>query len=102
MLLKPFLCLLIGRITSAKPLLVWDVDRSSTINTPPSALSSSGETEIALLRGDRGLPITTYSTGRNGNATNVYGGKGRMPHYHGSQVINGGLPQLGDLDEHLT
>jgi hypothetical protein len=49
-----------------------------------------------------GLPITKYNTGTNGISTNIYGGKGRMPHYHGIQVINGGLPQLGDLDEHLT
>jgi hypothetical protein len=74
----------------ADTVIVWDVDSSSAIDTPP-----------IVLRGDKGQPSTRYSTGWNGNATNIYGGKGRMPHVHGSTVVNGGIPQNGSLATHL-
>ena len=34
-------------------------------------------------------------------STNIYGGKGKMPHFRGEEAINGGLPQLGDMELHL-
>ena len=71
--------------------LVWDVDSSSMITTPPH-----------ILRGDKGLPVTKYNTANNGNATTIYGNKGEMPHYQGATIVNGGLPQLGNLTVHLT
>lgn len=70
---------------------IWDVDSSSNISTPDG-----------VIRGNRGLPITKYSRGYNGNATNIYGGKGLMPHFVGTTVINGGLPQLGNIKDHIT
>lgn len=69
---------------------IWDVDFSSSISTP-----------VGVIRGNRGLPITKYSAGYNGNATNIYGGKGLMPHYVGTTVINGGIPQLGNVEDHI-
>jgi hypothetical protein len=75
-----------------EPPFVWNVDRSGTVDTTP---------EGNIIRGDRGLPVTRYSNGRNGGAVNIYGGRGRMPHYLGERAINGGLPQLGDLAYHL-
>ena len=76
----------------SEPPFVWDVDRSGEINTSDVP---------GIVRGDHGLPVTQYSTGRNGFAVNIYGGKGMMPHFKGSEVINGGLPQLGSLKDHL-
>ena len=71
--------------------LWWSVDRSATIITPP-----------AVIRGDRGLPLTRYNLGNNGNVTNVYGNKGNMPKYHGGVPQNGGIPQNGSLEVHLA
>ena len=72
--------------------LWWSVDNSASIITPPSAL---------ILRGDRGLPVTQYNEGNNGNVTNVYGNKGNMPKYHNGEPQNGGIPQNGSLAVHL-
>jgi hypothetical protein len=97
----------------------WSVDSSSAVDTPNGVNSCDicGVDKVLLrvspagiLRGDRGLPETRYSTGWNGNSTNIYGGslwcsltknyllalffslgKGRMPHYVGSTAINGGM-----------
>jgi hypothetical protein len=77
----------------SEPPFVWDVDRSGEINT--------SQAPLGIVRGDRGLPVTQYSIGRNGVVVNIYGGKGKMPHYQGTEAINGGLPQLGSLEEHL-
>ncbi|CAK0907430.1 unnamed protein product [Prorocentrum cordatum] len=82
--------LLLFSVAAATPLIYWDVDSSADIDTP-----------AAILRGDRGLPVTQYSTGFNGNATNIYGGRGRMPHFQGATPINGGIPQHGNLSEHI-
>jgi len=71
--------------------LIWDVDKSSNVNTDG----------LPIVRGDKGLPEMRYSRGKNGNATNIYGGKGKMPHFRGTTAINGGLPQLGNLPLHL-
>ena len=76
-------------ITETYP-FIWDVDNSAPIETP-----------ACILRGSRGLPETLYNSANNGNATNIYGGKGQMPHFYGDEVINGGLPQLGNLSIHL-
>lgn len=77
-------------MAAATPLIYWDVDSSGDIETPE-----------LILRGDRGLPVTQYNKGNNGNATNIYGGRGRMPHFQGETAVNGGLPQHGNLSEHL-
>ena len=82
-----------GETHSREPPFIWDVDGSADINTSRAT---------GIMRGDRGLPVTQYNTGRNGFAVNIYGGKGKMPHFRGSEVINGGLPQLGSLEEHLS
>lgn len=77
--------------------IVWDVDLASNITTPTSPVGSRG---FRVLRGDRGLPANV--DGNNGNATNVYGRAGDMPHFSGNVPVNGGLPQLGNLTLHLT
>jgi hypothetical protein len=84
------LCLAISHPTFGFD-FIWDIDSSSNISTP-----------VGVTRGNRGLPITKYSHGYNGNATNIYGGKGLMPHFVGTTVINGGLPQLGSIEDHIT
>ena len=77
--------------TTTRPYhLWWSVDNSAALVTPPS-----------VLRGDRGLPLTNYNEGNNGNVTNVYGNKGNMPKYHAGEPQNGGIPQNGSLEVHL-
>jgi hypothetical protein len=70
--------------------LWWSVDNSASIVTPPD-----------VIRGDRGLPVTRYNEGNNGNVTNVYGNKGNMPKYYNGVAQNGGIPQNGSLEVHL-
>ena len=70
--------------------LVWDVDKSSTLDTPPG-----------VTRGDRGLSCRQrWCDGQNGNATNIYGHLGSYPDL--TRGINGGIPQRGNLTAHLV
>ena len=69
--------------------LIWDIDKSATVNTP-----------AGVLRGDRGLSCTErWCDGQNGNATNIYGHVGLYPDL--TRAINGGIPQKGNLSAHL-
>jgi beta-D-xylosidase 4 len=69
--------------------LIWDIDKSATVNTP-----------AGVLRGDRGLSCTErWCDGQNGNATNIYGHVGLYPDL--TRGINGGIPQKGNLSAHL-
>ena len=46
--------------------------------------------------------MTRWNRANNGRAVTIYGNKGRMPHYRGSEEVNGGVPQQGDLATHLA
>ena len=54
--------LLLPLLVAAPVTLVWDIDKSASVRTPPG-----------VLRGDRGLSCSEkWCDGQNGNATNVY------------------------------
>eukprot|EP00729_Bicosta_minor_P010627 gene10627-4939_t len=75
--------------------LVWNVDKSTEINTP-----------AGILRGDRGIACPEergpICNGYNGHAVNVYGNRGIMPRINADgTMVNGGIPQRGNLTLHL-
>ena len=90
MLLPLLLLLLLLPVAAAPVTLVWDIDKSATVDTP-----------AGVVRGDRGLSCSQkWCDGQNGNATNIYGHVGLYPDL--TRGINGGIPQRANLTAHLV
>jgi hypothetical protein len=78
------------QLSGAPVTLVWDIDKSASVDTPKG-----------VVRGDRGLTCgQKWCDGQNGNATNIYGHLGLYPDL--TRGINGGIPQRGNLTAHLV